>query len=75
MVNALEEFKVSVYGDKYDGESEVAQHERGSEPKKRKATAGHVVECASYDWGDLADNGKVKLKVYLLSYFNSIGVY
>jgi len=38
--------------------------------KKRKAIADNAVkESANYDWDDLADNGKVKLEVYLLSLF------
>lgn len=40
--------------------------------KKRKAIADNAVkESAKYDWDDLADNGKVKLEVYLLSLLHS----
>lgn len=61
VVSALEEFKLSVYGDHYDEESEG----KASGPsKKRKAFAENAVkECANYDWGDLADNGQVKLRI------------
>ncbi|XP_021714074.1 ATP-dependent DNA helicase 2 subunit KU70-like isoform X2 [Chenopodium quinoa] len=57
VVNAIEEFKLSVYGDKYDeGESIVSEAS-----KKRKAIAEKAVqESANYDWDDLADNGKLK---------------
>lgn len=41
--------------------------------KKRKAIAENAVkESASYDWSELADNGKVMLKVYLFSCFNPV---
>ncbi|XP_062108061.1 ATP-dependent DNA helicase 2 subunit KU70 isoform X4 [Humulus lupulus] len=73
VVNALEEFKLSIYGDTYDEETENAGDKKESEAsKKRKATSEIAVqEYAKYDWGDLADNGKLKdltaaeLKYYL----------
>jgi len=74
VVGALEEFKCSVYGDNYDEESELVGNGKASETsKKRKAIAENAVkESASYDWSELADNGKVMLKVYLFSCFNPV---
>ncbi|XP_021728255.1 ATP-dependent DNA helicase 2 subunit KU70-like [Chenopodium quinoa] len=69
VVNAIEEFKLSVYGDKYEeGESIVSEASR-----KRKAIAEKAVqESANYDWDDLADNGKLKdLTVAELKYYLS----
>jgi hypothetical protein len=64
----------SVYGDNYDEESELVGNGKASETsKKRKAIAENAVkESASYDWSELADNGKVMLKVYLVSCFNPV---
>ena len=69
VVSAVEEFKLSVYGDNYDEEKELVGNGKASEAsKKRKAIADNAVkESANYDWDDLADNGKVKFEVYLLS--------
>ncbi|XP_048130782.1 ATP-dependent DNA helicase 2 subunit KU70 isoform X1 [Rhodamnia argentea] len=72
VVKAIEEFKLSVYGDKYD-ESDNAGHKKVSEAsKKRKALAdGAVQKSAQYNWDALADSGKLKdltvveLKFYL----------
>uniref|UniRef100_A0A2N9I3L5 Ku70/Ku80 C-terminal arm domain-containing protein n=1 Tax=Fagus sylvatica TaxID=28930 RepID=A0A2N9I3L5_FAGSY len=71
VVSAVEEFKLSVYGDNYDEENELVRNGKASEAsKKRKAIADNAVkECANYNWADLADNGQVKLEVSLLSYF------
>lgn len=58
IVKALEEFKLSVYGENYEEES--SNIEGKAEPtRKRKANA--MREYANYDWADLADNGKVSL--------------
>lgn len=57
IVNAVEEFKLSVYGENYEegGESNVTEASR-----KRKAIADKAVEqSANYDWENLADSGKV----------------
>jgi hypothetical protein len=64
----------SVYGDNYDEESELVANGKASETsKKRKAIAEKAVkESASYDWSELANNGKVMLKVYLFSCFNPV---
>ncbi|KAF5728250.1 Ku70 [Tripterygium wilfordii] len=68
-VKALEEFKLSVYEDKYDEEIESAKASETS--RKRKAIVEDAVsECAKYDWADLADNGKLKnLTVVELKYY------
>ncbi|TXG66694.1 hypothetical protein EZV62_007969 [Acer yangbiense] len=76
VVNAIEEFKLSVYGDSYDEENAHAGNGKVSEAsKKRKAVAENAVkESANYDWADLADNGKLKdmtvaeLKYYLTAH-------
>ncbi|XP_062170512.1 ATP-dependent DNA helicase 2 subunit KU70 [Alnus glutinosa] len=72
VVGALEEFKCSVYGDNYDEDSELVGNGKASETsKKRKAIAENAVkESASYDWSELADNGKLKdLTVVELKYY------
>jgi hypothetical protein len=77
VVSAVEEFKLSVYGDNYDEENELVRNGKASEAsKKRKAIADNAVkECANYNWADLADNGQVKLEVSLLSYFIPSGLF
>ncbi|KAK9997082.1 hypothetical protein SO802_021768 [Lithocarpus litseifolius] len=72
VVSAVEEFKLSVYGDNYDEEKELVGNGKASETsKKRKAIADNAVkESANYDWDDLADNGKLKdLTVVELKYY------
>ncbi|PIA35887.1 hypothetical protein AQUCO_03400046v1 [Aquilegia coerulea] len=73
VVNALEEFKISVYGENYDQEEADALSSKTSSEaaKKRKAIAECAVkECANYDWAELADNGKLKdLTVVELKYY------
>ncbi|CAO2830731.1 unnamed protein product [Amaranthus hypochondriacus] len=76
IVNAIEEFKLSVYGENYK-EAEAAVSEA---TKKRKAVAEKAVqESANYDWEDLADNGKLKdltvteLKYYLSAHKLAVG--
>ncbi|KAL2905967.1 ATP-dependent DNA helicase 2 subunit KU70 [Bienertia sinuspersici] len=67
IVNAIEEFKHSVYGENYvEGESNVTEAS-----KKRKALADKAVqEAGNYDWEDLAENGKLKdLTVTELKYY------
>ncbi|KAB2600363.1 hypothetical protein D8674_010634 [Pyrus ussuriensis x Pyrus communis] len=70
-VSALEEFKLSVYGDNYDEENAVENGKESETSKKRKAVAENAVkECANYDWGGLADNGKLKdMTVTQLKYY------
>lgn len=59
IVKALEEFKLSVYGENY--EEEDSNIEGKAEPtRKRKANA--IKEYGNYVWADLADNGKVTLR-------------
>ncbi|XP_059632848.1 ATP-dependent DNA helicase 2 subunit KU70 isoform X1 [Cornus florida] len=73
VVNALEEFKLSVYGENDDERDDFADREVSEASKKRKAIHDHAVqECANYDWPDLADNGKLKdLTVVELKYYLS----
>lgn len=62
VAKAIEEFKLSVYGDNYDEESEHLGKEKvGEASRKRKAVAENAAK--DYDWADLANNGKVKLSV------------
>ncbi|RXH78943.1 hypothetical protein DVH24_034150 [Malus domestica] len=70
-VSALEEFKLSVYGDNCDEENAVGNGKESETSKKRKAVADNAVkECANYDWGGLADNGKLKdMTVTQLKYY------
>ncbi|KAG5235386.1 Ku [Salix suchowensis] len=59
VVKAVEEFKLSVYGDNYDEESDMGNGKASDASKKRKtATENAVKESANYNWPDLADNGQ-----------------
>ncbi|XP_008786103.2 ATP-dependent DNA helicase 2 subunit KU70 isoform X1 [Phoenix dactylifera] len=74
IVRALQEFKISVYGENHDQEeaNTAAAKGSGSEAsRKRKAMAETAArESASYDWADLAENGKLKdLTVVELKYY------
>lgn len=71
VVRALEEFKSSVYGENYDEESELVTGKPTEASKKRKAHAEFAMkECENYDWGELADTGKLKdLTVVELKYY------
>ncbi|KAF9672714.1 hypothetical protein SADUNF_Sadunf11G0073200 [Salix dunnii] len=75
VVKAVEEFKLSVYGDDYDEESDMGNGKASDASKKRKTAAENAVkESANYNWPDLADNGQLKdltvteLKYYLTAY-------
>ncbi|XP_043707277.1 ATP-dependent DNA helicase 2 subunit KU70 isoform X2 [Telopea speciosissima] len=78
IVNALEEFKVSIYGENYDQEEADHQSSKTSASeasrKRKEITDNAVKECANYNWEDLADNGKLKdltnveLKYYLAAH-------
>ncbi|CAH1440037.1 unnamed protein product [Lactuca virosa] len=65
----MEEFKICVYGEKYDEEEEKAGNAKGA--NKRKTEEEAVSKAAYYDWSKLADDGKLKdltvqeLKSYL----------
>ncbi|KAK7310226.1 hypothetical protein RJT34_07610 [Clitoria ternatea] len=71
VVRALEEFKTSVYGENYDEESEHGVTKPTEASKKRKALAEFATkECENYEWGELADTGKLKdLTVVELKYY------
>ncbi|XP_045814076.1 ATP-dependent DNA helicase 2 subunit KU70 isoform X1 [Trifolium pratense] len=73
VVRALEEFKTSVYGENYDEESEHGTGKPTEASKKRKAHTEYAMkECENYDWGELADTGKLKdLTVVELKYYLS----
>jgi len=67
VVKVLEEFKTSVYGDNYDEENEQGIGKPTEASKKRKANAEFATkECEQYDWGELADTGKVILGSYFM---------
>ncbi|KAG4213361.1 hypothetical protein ERO13_A01G052100v2 [Gossypium hirsutum] len=69
VVKAAEAFKLSVYGDSYDEESDMGKEKMSEASRKRKAIAENAAK--DYDWGNLADKGQLKnltvgdLKVYL----------
>ncbi|XP_011044051.1 PREDICTED: ATP-dependent DNA helicase 2 subunit KU70 [Populus euphratica] len=71
VVKAVEEFKLSVYGENYDEESDMGNGKASDASKKRKAAAENAVkESANYNWPDLADNGQLKdLTVTELKYY------
>jgi ATP-dependent DNA helicase 2 subunit 1 len=61
-VKAIEEFKTAVYGENYNEEEEekAAGRAHADGTRKRKAIADRAAEeSKSYDWVDLAENGKV----------------
>ncbi|KAI3989530.1 hypothetical protein MKX01_035292 [Papaver californicum] len=75
IINALEEFKVSVYGENYDQEEADALFATTEASKKRKANAENASkESAKYNWAELAEQGKlsyltvVDLKRYLTAH-------
>ncbi|XP_017415153.1 ATP-dependent DNA helicase 2 subunit KU70 isoform X2 [Vigna angularis] len=71
VVRAVEEFKTSVYGENYDEENEHGIGKPTEASKKRKAMVEFATtECKQYDWGELADTGKLKdLTVVELKYY------
>ncbi|KAF9606094.1 hypothetical protein IFM89_023117 [Coptis chinensis] len=63
VVNALEEFKVSVFGENYDqeGADALSSKTESDAAKKRKAIHENAAkESEQYDWAELADSGKLK---------------
>ncbi|EER97823.1 ATP-dependent DNA helicase 2 subunit KU70 [Sorghum bicolor] len=80
VVNAIEEFKTSVYGENYDqeeAEAAAGKASRGDASKKRKQITDAAVQMsAAYDWAELADNGKLKemTVVELKSYLTAHGL-
>ncbi|KAF7837085.1 ATP-dependent DNA helicase 2 subunit KU70 [Senna tora] len=71
VVKALEEFKTSVYGENYHEESGRGEGKPTEYSRKRQAIVEHATEeCGNYDWGELADTGKLKdLTVVELKYY------
>ncbi|NP_001304206.1 ATP-dependent DNA helicase 2 subunit KU70 [Vigna radiata] len=71
VVRAVEEFKTSIYGDNYDEQNEHGIGKPTEASKKRKAMLEFATtECKQYDWGELADTGKLKdLTVVELKYY------
>lgn len=62
IARALEDFKLSVYGENHDQEEADKTSSKscaGEATKKRKANAEAAV--GSYSWAKLADEGKVRL--------------
>ncbi|XP_078429816.1 ATP-dependent DNA helicase 2 subunit Ku70-like protein isoform X2 [Wolffia australiana] len=71
IVKTLDDFKVAVYGKDHDKEEDSLAAQKDSRASKRKAIADVASQqSASYDWADLADNGKLKdLTVVELKYY------
>ncbi|KAJ4726488.1 ATP-dependent DNA helicase 2 subunit KU70 [Melia azedarach] len=76
VAKAIEEFKLSVYGDDYCETSEKIVTEAS---RKRKVAAVNAAKhIGNYNWEDLADNGKLKnlkvtdLKLYLMAHGLSV---
>lgn len=71
VASALEDFKIAVYGENHDQEeadSVAAKSSAGEATKKRKAVA--EAAAGSYNWAELADEGKLKdLTVVELKYY------
>ncbi|XP_051149788.1 ATP-dependent DNA helicase 2 subunit KU70 [Andrographis paniculata] len=75
IVTALEEFKLSVYGENYNEENDTMDTGKTSEAsRKRKLIADHASkEYANYNWSDLADSGQLKdLTVAELKYYLNV---
>ncbi|KAK4341471.1 hypothetical protein RND71_039972 [Anisodus tanguticus] len=67
IVKAMEEFKLSAYGENYEEDDQKVD---GKAEPSRKRKANAMKEYANYDWSDLADNGKLKdLTVVELKYY------
>ncbi|XP_076908752.1 ATP-dependent DNA helicase 2 subunit KU70-like [Bidens hawaiensis] len=67
IAKALEEFKISVYGENGDEEDEKANK---TGKKRKMVTEDAINKAAYYDWGKLADDGKLKdLTVPELKYY------
>lgn len=63
----MEEFKTSIYGDNYDEQNEHGIGKPTEASKKRKAMLEFATtECKQYDWGELADTGKVILGSFFM---------
>lgn len=69
IAKAMEEFKVSVYGENYDEEEENKGNVKGV--RKRKTEEAAVNKAAYYDWSKLADDGNVNFEFYF--FFNVFG--
>lgn len=60
VLNAVEEFKFSVFRDGYE-ESRHASNKASDASKKRKEMADKASEMSTkYNWAELAENGKVE---------------
>lgn len=71
VVKALEEFKLSIYGENYEEESDFAVGGKGNTLAKKRKAEDAAKESTNYDWSDLADNGKVSPhSVSWASYFS-----
>ncbi|KAI7725815.1 hypothetical protein M8C21_031772 [Ambrosia artemisiifolia] len=67
IAKALEEFKICVYGENYEEEDEKANNVG---KKRKQFTEEAINKGAYYDWGKLADDGKLKdLTVQELKYY------
>lgn len=64
VVKALEEFKLSIYGENYEEESDLAVGGNGNTLAKKRKAEDATKESTNYDWSDLADNGRVSLYSY-----------
>lgn len=74
VIKALEEFKLSIYGENYEEESDLAVGGKGNTLAKKRKAEDATKESTNYDWSDLADNGRLKdltvaeLKLYLTAH-------
>jgi len=65
VVKAVEEFKLSVYGENYAEESDMGTGKASDASKKQKKAAENgAKESTNYNWPDLADNGQVCFLVF-----------
>ncbi|XP_040930758.1 ATP-dependent DNA helicase 2 subunit KU70 isoform X2 [Gossypium hirsutum] len=70
VVKAAEAFKLSVYGDSYDEESDMGKEKMSEASRKRKAIAENAAK--DYDWGNLADKGQVRVEEFNSRRFESL---
>ncbi|KAK4795910.1 hypothetical protein SAY86_028236 [Trapa natans] len=74
VVKVIEQFKHSIFGDRYESSRSASDEKRSEASKKRKANAENALkECENYDWAELASSGKLMsltvadLKCYLMA--------
>lgn len=66
IAKALEDFKVSVYGENYDEDENTGKKTSNASNKRKQISEDAINKCAYYNWEKLADDGKVICTRYFL---------